>query len=215
MMETRQVFGSLAAAQSKRRRILFCSQCGSKCEDRLLWGEVRSVCTTCGYADVVRPGAAVAVVVVEGPRVLLCKRSTIITWPGKWCLPAGAIEFDEDFLTAGLRETEEETGLKVEIESIITVVTNYWDVGSNTVVPVLLAHPIDGIPHPTPESDEVAWFDPEALPEEMCWEADRHIITRYFRNQLAGIPVDLSYTRLDLAETRPEPPPSSMYRALP
>jgi len=211
-VEARQVFGSREVAWQKRPRVYFCSQCGAKCEERLVYGEPRDVCTSCGHRHAARPGAAVAVLVVDQGRVLLCKRAAPLLYGGHWCLPSGAIEFNEDFLTAGLRETEEETGVRVEITSLLSAVTNFWSYGNSNLVAVLLATPVEGTPHPTPESDEVAWFDPENLPD-LCFEADRHIIERYFATRLGGVPVDLHFATFAAAETGPEPPPSSVFPA--
>jgi NADH pyrophosphatase NudC (nudix superfamily) len=110
-METRQVFGSREVAWQKRTRVYFCSQCGGRCEEKLVYGEPRDVCTACGHTHAARPRAAVAVLVVDEGRVLLCKRAAALKYGGRWCLPSGAIEFDEDFLTAGRRETEEFSSL--------------------------------------------------------------------------------------------------------
>jgi ADP-ribose pyrophosphatase YjhB (NUDIX family) len=213
-MEARQVFGSVENALANRKRIAFCTQCGSKTEERLVWGEPRSVCTACGYRDSARPAPAVAVVVVRDGQVLLCKRMPGMAFGGLWCLPSGGIEFDEDFLTAGRRETLEETGVEVEITSIISVVSNFWDQGNHTVVPVLLAEPLAGEPRPTSESQDAAWFRPDDLPD-LAFEADRHIIERYFATRLAGVPVDLDYARHDApgAARVESAPPSSRYPA--
>src|SRR5258705_12101782 len=44
-------------------------------------------------------------------------------------------------------------------------VVESWSYGNSNLVAVLLAAPVGGTPHPTPESDEVAWFDPANLPD--------------------------------------------------
>ena len=211
-MEARQVFGSRGEAWQKRPRVYFCSQCGGKCEEKLVYGEPRDVCTSCGHRHAARPGAAVAVLVVDKGGVLLCKRAAPLLYGGYWCLPSGAIEFGEDFLTAGRRETEEETGVRVAIKSLLSAVTNFWSYGNSNLVAVLLDEPVEGTPHPTPESEAVAWFAPENLPD-LCWEADRHIIDRYFATRLAGAPVDPHYATFEAAETRSEPPPSTLFPA--
>lgn len=195
-MEVRQVFGSVARAWSKRRRISFCTQCGARTEESLHWGETRDVCTACGYRDVVRSTPVVAAVVVRGDEVLLCKRRPRLTYGGYWCLPSGNIDFGEDFLTAARRETLEETGIQIEIKSILTVISNFWDEGVSTVVPVVLAEPIGGEPQSTTESAEAAWFNAGALPD-MAFESDKHIIERYFETRFEGLPVDLNYNRHD------------------
>jgi 8-oxo-dGTP diphosphatase len=46
-----------------------------------------------------------------------------------------------------------------------------------------------GTPAPTDELTEVGWFAPDAMPE-LAFEADQHIIARYFEAPFAGAPVD-------------------------
>jgi 8-oxo-dGTP pyrophosphatase MutT (NUDIX family) len=64
------------------------------------------------------------VLIEKDGQVLLGQRSGSYG-AGKWGLPQGFIEFDEDFLSAAIREVKEETGLDVEIRSIISVVSNF------------------------------------------------------------------------------------------
>jgi 8-oxo-dGTP pyrophosphatase MutT (NUDIX family) len=211
-VETRQVFGSVEAAWAKRERILFCTQCGAKTEERRIYNDLRFVCTSCGHRDAVRPGPAVAVVVVKEDQVLLCKRGAQLGFGGLWCLPSGGIELNEDFLTAARRETVEETGVQVEIKGLLTVTSNFWDHGTNTVVPVLLAEPIDGQLGGNSESAEVAWFPVDALPA-LAFEGDRHIIERYFVSRDPGASIDLDYARHDSpgAAGAKKPPPATHY----
>jgi 8-oxo-dGTP pyrophosphatase MutT (NUDIX family) len=154
------------------------------------------------------------VVVVQDGKVLLGKRAAALPWGGHWCLPSGAIEFNEDFLTAGIRETEEETGVQVRILGLLSVVSNFWDEGFATLVPVLLAEPIGGMPVPTSESEAVEWFRPDDLPD-MAFEADRHIIERYFASPFTGAPVDFAFTSPGApgATGLAAPPPASQHRA--
>jgi ADP-ribose pyrophosphatase YjhB (NUDIX family) len=206
-METRQVFGSKETAWAKRPRVFFCSQCGSKCEQRLIWGLERDVCTSCGHQHWLNAIPFVAVVITDGDKVLLCKRATQLGYGGLWCLPSGHIDLNEDFLTAGYREAEEESGVRVEIQSILSVVSNFWDHGGSTLGIVLLARPVEGTPHPTEESEAVEWFSPDALPE-LAWEADRYVIQNYFETRQTGAPVDLHYIRAG-ADNGWTPPPAS------
>ena len=211
-METRQVFGSKEVAWEKRPRVQFCSQCGSKCEEQILFEVTRDVCTGCGKVYYVNLGVAIVVLVVDEDRVLLCKRARYLGYGGLWCTPSGSIELSEDFLTAGLRETVEETSVFVEVTGLFSVVSNFWDHGGSNLVVVLLARPIGGTPGPTAESEEVAWFRYNELPE-MAWEGDRHAIERYFATREPEASVDLNYVIFDAVDGRPEPPPASRYQA--
>jgi len=211
-LDARQVFGRLPEGWLDRLRIAFCPRCGAGCEDVEVSGLPRSRCTACGYVHFVNPSPAVAVVVTSEDRVLLCRRAAGTGHAGLWCLPSGHIEYDEDFITAGLREVEEETGLRVEITSILSVVSNFWDHGASSFVAVLLADYLGGDPHPDGrETTEVAWFRADGLPhDEMAWTADEHIIERYFATRDAGANVDPGYVRLE-REAGYEPPPASRH----
>ena len=94
-----QVFGPQEAAWEKRRRVLFCERCGSPCEERVTFGSAleQHVCTRCGNVHFVNPVPAVAVVVVQDERVLLCKRAARLSFAGLWNLPSGHIDLNEDF----------------------------------------------------------------------------------------------------------------------
>ena len=90
--------------------------------------------------------------------ILLSMRSDLFGWE----LPGGTIEPGESQHEALLREVEEETGLRIEIER---------DVGRWTrtgfrphVVTVMRCQVIDGELRPSPETPRVGWFDVDALP---------------------------------------------------
>ena len=133
--------------------------------------------------------------VLDGDRVLLCLREERMFRGGKWCLPGGYMEFDEDFLTAGRREVREETGLDVEIEAILTVVSNFHSADMPTLSITLLARPVGGTAEPRDETQAVTWHPvKDALPE-MAFEHHQHIIQRYLATDLRGIPVDPRYAK--------------------
>jgi ADP-ribose pyrophosphatase YjhB (NUDIX family) len=108
-------------------------------------------------------------------------------------MPCGFVEYGDDFITAAARETLEETALVVRITGLISAVSNFFDSGLHTLVLVLAAEPLAGTPGPSSELTEVGWFAPDALPE-MAFEADTHIITRYFEAPFSGAPVDPRFT---------------------
>lgn len=62
----------------------------------------------------------VAVVLIEGERILLGKRRD-----GEWCIPCGYLEWGEEITSAAKREFREETGIEVEIMGVRGVHSNF------------------------------------------------------------------------------------------
>jgi NADH pyrophosphatase NudC (nudix superfamily) len=195
-MKVEQVFRQYEDdANIKYKSPVCCPECGEcyNSHDKL---ENQIVCHGCGEIVYLNPVPAVSVLVAEGDKFLLGKRSASSFEGGKWSLPCGYIELNEDFLTAGRREVKEETGLDVEIQSIISVMTNYF-LDKQTLVVVLLAKP-DGdgrLRNTDGEMTELRWFSSEEDFPEMAFKADTHIIKRYFTDRFEGLPVDTGFSR--------------------
>lgn len=194
-MDPRQVFHAYTGAEDEAAN--YCLVCAAELIDFEHGGRTRRRCAACGFVRYRTPAPGVAVLVVDGTRFLLCRRRSDAFEGGKWCLPCGYVEYDEDFLTAALREVQEETGLLVEIAGILSVASNFLRPAIHTVVTVLLARPIGGEAQGGDDIDLVRWFSNEEELPPMAFESDRHIIQRYFTTGLAGAPVDPSFARLD------------------
>ncbi|HUV61337.1 MAG TPA: NUDIX hydrolase [Thermoplasmata archaeon] len=65
-----------------------------------------------------RPLVGVGVVTIKDGKILLVKRA-FEPGAGKWSIPGGLVEVGERLSEAGERETEEETGVKVQILELI------------------------------------------------------------------------------------------------
>ena len=195
-MKVKQVFRTYdSSGIQPPQAAKYCSQCGAMYP---LSGEqnIRAVCQECGAASYRNPSPAVSILVIEGERFLLGRRKPNSYEGGRWCLPCGYIEFGEDFLSAARREVREETGLEVNIKSVVSVVSNFFTPELHTLVIVLLAEPVGGTLRPSDhELEELRWFSPVEDFPEMALEADTHIITRYFETHLAGAPVDHDYSQ--------------------
>jgi 8-oxo-dGTP pyrophosphatase MutT (NUDIX family) len=135
--------------------------------------------------------AAVAVVAREDGAVLLIRR----TDNGNWALPGGAIEMNESVADAAVRETFEETGIRVEVTGLLGV---YSDPGhvihftSNDEVRrefsvVLTARPVGGEPTLSTESSEVRWVAPADLAGYTMGAAMRKRVEDYLKG--TGTPV--------------------------
>jgi ADP-ribose pyrophosphatase YjhB (NUDIX family) len=173
----------------------FCIVCGAALEDAGDEGHPYKRCTGCGRPHWRNPSPTVTVLVVRDRHVLLCLRSPSMLYGGKWCMPGGFMEWGEDFITAGRREVFEETGLEVEVKSIINIASNQHTPDASTVSIILLADSHDGEPQPMDETDAVRWhpFD-EPLPE-MAFRHQELLIQRYITSGIPGAPVDPRYAR--------------------
>ena len=97
----------------------FCSYCGERLIEKSFGERDRWYCQRCDSIHYENPLPAVAVLVLDQKnRLLLIKRS-VEPARGKWCLPGGFIEIDESIEEAVLRELEEETGLRGEVEGLV------------------------------------------------------------------------------------------------
>jgi NADH pyrophosphatase NudC (nudix superfamily) len=196
-MEVKQIFVTYPRDKNIREnRFRFCALCGTKL-GRVTKDKPAGKCPACGFVHYENPAPAVSVLVASGENVLLCRRSPGKFQGGKWCLPCGYIEFEEDYLTAAVREVKEETGLDIRIKSILSMVSNFFTPDLHTAVIVLLAQPVGGEIRcaDDAENDAVQWFPLAGPLPEMAFEADSHIIERYFKTKLSGAPVDPDYSR--------------------
>jgi ADP-ribose pyrophosphatase YjhB (NUDIX family) len=172
----------------------YCPRCAARCEPREIGGRARPACPACGFVHFRNPATGVAVLVLEGERVLLGRRATTTrNRPGLWALPGGYVEFDEDFLSAARREVLEETGLVTEVRSIVNVSMSYLSRDLHALTVVLTAVPVGGALRPDDGLDAADWF-PQAGPfPELAFEADAHILARRARERGWSIPVEHRY----------------------
>ena len=118
---------------------------------------------------IVRAGVGVAVLDERG-WVLLEKRSDC----GMWGLPGGRIDAGESAAEAAIRETFEDTGLHVRITALVGVysepahrVVVHPDNVVQLVDILLEAEILSGELKVSPESEELRFFDPAALPVDL------------------------------------------------
>ncbi len=195
-MQARQVFSAYdRAGRRAGSSYSYCPSCGAPLLQPEPGSRPRPRCPRCGWVHFQNPSPGVVVLIAGGERVLLGKRAPRSFAQDKWCLPGGFVEYDEDFLTAGIREVREGTGLEVEIRSIISVVSNFLSPDLHTLVVVLLARVVSGSPAPGDDIVELQWFPLQGPLPDMAFEADRHIVERYNATRLEGVPVDPLYAR--------------------
>ena len=101
--------------------------------------------------------AVKAVILDEQQRCLLIRRSAHNhNFVGCWEWPGGKVDAGEDFATAVLRETREETGLTVEITGLAGTMT-FEMPAAHVVLLCMEASRIAGEPRLSEEHDDLAW----------------------------------------------------------
>ncbi len=152
--------------------VSFCSTCGSR-----LPSSPPATCTTCG-ADHYRNAKPCAGVLVVADGKLLLMRRAHDPWLDHWDIPGGFCEADEHPAQTAAREAREETGLEVEITGFLGMWLDRYPDPARTEVPAVTlnayyhAVPLSGAEpgQADPgEAAEVAWFEPDALPEPIAF----------------------------------------------
>ena len=185
----RQVFRAGDALPARRTR-RFCPRCGGACERSVIGGRPRPSCGYCGHVQFENPAPGVALAIRWGARVLLGKRAPATLFGGTWALPAGYVEFDEDFLTAARREAREETGLEVALTGILNVSSNFGDARASALVVTVAAVPAGGTLRPGEEFSALAWFAPPARLPPLAYAGDRFLLAALAQGELPLLPVD-------------------------
>jgi len=167
------------------RRQTYCNQCGAKLT-RLIPPDdnrIRDVCTQCGAVHYQNPRNVVGVIPVWGDQVLLCKRA-IAPRAGKWTLPAGFMELGESTAQGALRETQEEAGVQVAIQSLYTVV-NVAHV--DQVHFFYLARVLSPELNPGSETLEARFFDVDAIPwDDLAFLTVSSTLRHYVQDKPSG-----------------------------
>ena len=103
------------------------------------------------------------VVPSEEGHVLLIRRASD-PYEGQWALPGGFVEVGETLEDAAARETEEETGLKVEIVRLVGVYSDpNRDPRGHNVSCAYLARVREGEPEAASDAAEVSFLDPSTV----------------------------------------------------
>ena len=168
--------------------IRFCRSCGAPTTQALPDdGDTRerAICTSasCKTIHYQNPLNVVGTIPHLEGRVLLCKRN-IEPRHGKWTLPAGFMELGESTAEGALRETIEEAGAKVQMESLFTVL-NVVRVGQVHMYyrARLLSDEFD----PGYETQEARLFREHEIPwEEIAFRTVKETLERYFDDRRRG-----------------------------
>jgi len=156
---------------AEREPIRYCSSCGSKVDERQAFGQLRPVCPSCGRVHFLDPKVGAGVLIALDGKILLVRRS-VEPEIGKWTLPAGFVEGDEDPRATAYRECFEETGLEVQIGELLNVVHGREHSSGASIVIIYAGDIIGGHLEAQDDADAAEYFEATDLPP-LAFEATR------------------------------------------
>ncbi|MFD5029573.1 NUDIX domain-containing protein [Streptomyces sp. NPDC058405] len=119
----------------------------------------------------------VAAVITDGGRVLLLRRPADDFMPGLWELPSGKVEPGEEFEKALPRETQEETGLRIDQITAYLGCFDYTSKSGALTRQLTFEVTVEkAVPVTLTEHDDHTWADRRELPGVS--DAVRELITR-------------------------------------
>jgi ADP-ribose pyrophosphatase YjhB (NUDIX family) len=141
----------------------YCPLCGAALRRAAIPPERKeeAVCPACGFVFYLNPKVVAGTIPADDGRVLLLRRG-IEPARGRWTFPGGFVDWGETVPGAALRETLEETGLRVELDGLVGV----YSYADSPVIVVYRARVVGGRLAGSHEGQEVAWLRPDEIPWE-------------------------------------------------
>jgi ADP-ribose pyrophosphatase YjhB (NUDIX family) len=164
---------------AEREPIQYCSSCGSKVEEQQAFGQLRPVCPSCGWVHFLDPKVGAGVLIAKDHKILLVRRS-VEPEIGKWTLPAGFVEGDEDPMDTAVRECLEETGLEIQIGDLLAVIHGREHSSGASIVIIYTGEILGGQLEAQDDADAAEFFAPTELPP-LAFEATRAAIESWQR----------------------------------
>jgi 8-oxo-dGTP diphosphatase len=152
----------------------FCSACGAALRAKRAGAARQWQCGQCGRLTYRNPAVGVAVVVLDADRILLGRRSRG-PYVGRWCIPCGYVEWDEDIRDAARRELREETGLEIEVSDVVAVHSNFHDRAKQTVGIWFRGTITGGALRAADDLDQIGYF-PLADPPQLAFPTDGEVL---------------------------------------
>ncbi len=158
--------------------IRFCPLCGSDLVRVPVPPDQKeeAVCSTCGFVFYLNPKVVAGTIPAEDGRILLVRRN-INPSKGKWTFPGGFVDWGETVVGAALRETLEETGLRVDVDGLVGVYS-YPD--APVVIVVYRARVAGGALQLNHEIQEFAWLSPGEIPwDDLAFPSTRQALSDF------------------------------------
>jgi ADP-ribose pyrophosphatase YjhB (NUDIX family) len=136
----------------------------------------RPVCTRCDFVFYLDPKVVACSIVEIENRIVLLRRA-IKPQKGKWVMPGGYVDRGEAVEAAAIRETEEECGLKTEIDRLLGVYSYHSELA---VIIVYLTRHVSGKLISGDETMEARLFSEGDIPwEDLAFRSTKDALKDY------------------------------------
>ena len=173
----------MAPARKRPPAARFCPHCGTPLVPRDDHGVVRPTCPSCAFIAYQNPAPAVGAILEKKGSIVLVRRR-YEPQVGLWGLPAGFMEYGEGPEETAIRETLEETGLRIGIDRLHGAYRGGGPGGPRVVLLIYRAHILGGRLRPGDDADEVGWFALDGLPD-LAFRS-HHTALREYRKERKG-----------------------------
>lgn len=157
----------------------FCPHCGDKLEPA--GNDSGANCQSCDKSWYVNSAPTVGCVIVRGEKALVTKRARDPE-KGKFDIPGGFLDPDEDPITGLKREVDEELGITVEVsyDDLVQAVPHRYGADGNWVLAMgFVARTSHGEPVAADDVEEARWVTGAELEGlDFAWEHDRELVRK-------------------------------------
>jgi len=145
------------------RQFHYCPICATPLQKKIVLGEERLACPSCGWVHYEDPKVAAGVLVIEAEKALLVKR-VMEPFTGLWSIPAGFVNAFEDPARAAERECHEETGLIAQVDHLYLMETGREHPRGADILLIYSASIRGGELRAADDAADAGWFSLDALP---------------------------------------------------
>lgn len=157
----------------------FCPRCATALEEP--GNDSGARCPNCDKTWYHNAAPTVGCVIVRDGKALITKRARPPE-KGRFDIPGGFLEPDEDLITGLIREVKEELSMeiKVDMSDIVQAVPHRYGADGSWVLAIgFVARSSSGDPDPADDVESVRWVGPEELDDiDFAWEHDKALVRR-------------------------------------
>lgn len=156
----------------------FCPRCGGRLGDP---GNDSAHCDNCGKTWYHNAAPTAGCVIVRDGKALVTKRAREPE-KGRFDIPGGFLEHDEDPVSAVKREVAEELSMEIDLgfEDLLQAVPHRYGANGDWVLAMgFIARSAAGEPTPADDVEEVRWVAIEELDDiDFAWDHDKALVEK-------------------------------------